>query len=48
MDPADLWRRLSDTDLPKLRSPDLVPVVFAGEGKRNEPEKYLQNGRQLG
>jgi hypothetical protein len=22
-----------------LRSPDLVPVVFAGEGKRNEPEK---------
>jgi hypothetical protein len=31
-----------------LRSPDLVPVVFAGEGKRNEPEKYLQNGRQLG
>jgi hypothetical protein len=22
-----------------LRSPDLVSVVFAGEGKRNEPEK---------
>jgi len=22
-----------------FRSPDLVPVVFAGEGKRNEPEK---------
>jgi len=32
----------------RIRSPDLVPVVFAGEGKRNEPEKYLQNGRQLG
>src|SRR5271156_5284490 len=28
-----IWRKH------KIRSPDLVPVVFAGEGKRNEPEK---------